>query len=349
MTRGGNMTNRSDGSGESAAGSQRLSRTALSKWMGMKYGLFIHFGMATFDGDEFSRGDQPSATYAPDRLDVDQWVHVARDHGFSYAVLTTKHVSGHCLWPTRLSDYHVGTSGNKTDVVEKFVRACERTGVKPGFYYCSWDNHNRFGSVTPQFTADGRLHGDWVWKYTTREYEDFQMAQLEELGKNYGAPFEWWIDAPQALSHAFRQKCYERLSAIGPESIIMMNTGIGDGAEQPRAESWPTDLIAIETRMPPTSASSQRPHGHHPWRTILGRDFFLPGEVCDTVCHRWFWEKDDRPKSDGELLALALMARSRGCNLLLDVGPDRHGLIPDDVVAALSRWRKSLNLIGLNE
>jgi alpha-L-fucosidase len=72
-----------------------------------------------------------------------------------YAVLTTKHVAGHCLWPTKLNDYHVGTSGNKTDVVEAFVNACEKRGVLPGFYYCSWDNHNRFGSRTySDMTAD---------------------------------------------------------------------------------------------------------------------------------------------------------------------------------------------------
>lgn len=48
----------------------------------------------------------------------------------------------------------VGTSGNKTDVVEAFVKACEKRGILPGFYYCSWDNHNVFGSQTPSHTAD---------------------------------------------------------------------------------------------------------------------------------------------------------------------------------------------------
>ena len=62
--------------------------------------MFIHFGMSTYDGDELSRGDKPASLYAPDKLDIDQWVSVARDAGMKYMILTAKHVAGHCLWPT---------------------------------------------------------------------------------------------------------------------------------------------------------------------------------------------------------------------------------------------------------
>lgn len=326
-------------------GQQRHPLDRLAAWEGLGYGMFIHFGMATFDGDEFSRGDRPSTLYAPDRLDVDQWVSVARDAGMRYAVLTTKHVAGHCLWPASHTDYHVGTSGCTVDVVGRFVAACARTGILPGFYYCSWDNHNRFGSVTPTLSDDGP--GDWNWQYTTRAYEDFQQSQLEELVQRYGAPMEWWIDIPYSLSRGYRRHLYDRLAAISPAAIAMFNTGIGDGADQPRPETWPTDLIAIETRMPPTSASSATRHGHDPWRTVLGRRYYLPGEVCDTVLKRWFWSPDDRPKSDGELLGLYALARARGANLLLDVAPDRHGLIPPEQVDALMRLRRNRELVGI--
>ncbi len=124
-------------------GAQRLSLERLKAWESMGLGMFISYGMSTYDGDEFSKGDRPSTTYAPDRLDVAQWVGVARDLGCRYAVLTAKHVAGHALWPTRHSDYHVGTSGNPTDVVRAFTEACRRAGIQPGLYYCSWDNHHR--------------------------------------------------------------------------------------------------------------------------------------------------------------------------------------------------------------
>lgn len=62
-----------------------------------------------------------------------------------YAVLTIKRVAGNCNWPTKLNDYHVSTSDNRTDIVEAFLKACEWRGAKPGFYYCAWYDYNGFG------------------------------------------------------------------------------------------------------------------------------------------------------------------------------------------------------------
>src|SRR5215211_5382852 len=148
-------------------GAQRLALDALRKWEALGYGMFIHFGMSTFVGKELPSGQEPSSDYAPDKLDVDQWVQVARDAGMKYAVLTAKHVAGHCLWPSKHTDYDVETSANKIDVVDAFVRACEKRGLMAGLYYCSWDNHHRFGSVTP---SRKRSIDD---SSTTQEYRDF--------------------------------------------------------------------------------------------------------------------------------------------------------------------------------
>src|SRR3982750_4752720 len=115
-----------------AQGAQRLPLAALREGGARGYGMFIHFGMSTYDGDEISEGDKPSSLYVPDKLDVDQWVSVARDAGMNYAVLTAKHVAGHCLWPSALTDYCVSTSSNKTDVVQAFVLACHKYNILPG-------------------------------------------------------------------------------------------------------------------------------------------------------------------------------------------------------------------------
>src|SRR5512134_1596672 len=116
---------------EAQRGAQRLSLKQLRAWEALGYGMFIHFGMSTFDGDELSKGDKPSTFYRPDKLDVDQWISTARDAGMKYAVLTAKHVAGHCLWPSKHTTYTVANSTNKTDAVEQFVKACEKRGVLP--------------------------------------------------------------------------------------------------------------------------------------------------------------------------------------------------------------------------
>ena len=104
----------------------------LAEWEGLKYGMFIHFGMSTFDGVECNEGKSPSTTYAPTRLDVRQWVRTAKQAGMKYAVLTAKHISGHCLWESKDYDYDVATSGDKTDVVAEFMKACQHEGHQAG-------------------------------------------------------------------------------------------------------------------------------------------------------------------------------------------------------------------------
>ena len=305
-------------------GAQRLSVERLKQWESLRYGMFIHFGMSTFVGEEIPDGQSPASTYAPDKLDVDQWVAVARDAGMKYAILTAKHVAGHCLWPSKHTDYTVANSGNKTDVIGQFVKACEKRGVLPGFYYCSWDNHNRFGSVTPSDKTSPA--------FTTSVYQSFQTAQLEELLTQYGPIAEVWIDIPGVLGRGYRTYLYRRVAELQPDTVIMMNSGISTGKDYKVDYAWPSDLIAIERNVPPGE-------GHATWRTIEGAEYYLPGEVCDPIGKNWFYVDGDLPRPDAELASIAENCRGRGVNLLLDVPPDKHGLIPQYHIDALNRLR----------
>ncbi len=330
-------------------GSQRLSLEAIRKWESLGYGMFIHFGMSTFVQNELPDGKAPATAYAPDKLDVDQWISIARDAGMKYAVLTTKHVAGHCLWPSKHTNYTVANSTNKTDVVEAFVRACEKRGLLPGFYYCSWDNHNRFGSRTP---SDPKAQWDFsvnkfaamekaiaadpntpLPAYTTSTYQGFQTAQIDELLTQYGPIAEVWIDIPGVLGRGYREFLYHRIARLQPQTVIMMNSGISTGEQYNVDYAWPSDLIAIERRLPPGA-------GHKAWRTIEGKEYYMPGEVCDPIGKEWFWVEGDTPRPDADLLKQLKDCKARGVNLLLDVGPDRHGLIPDYYAEALARLAK---------
>ena len=129
-------------------GAQRLSLRKLKAWEGLGYGMFVCFGMETFVRATSELEIAPASAYNPQALDVDQWVQTARDAGMRYAVLTAKHVSGHCLWPSRFTKHTVANSGNKTDVVEAFVTACDKRGVLPGIHYMSLDGRHRFGGTS---------------------------------------------------------------------------------------------------------------------------------------------------------------------------------------------------------
>ena len=310
-------------------GKQRLSIEQLAAWEKLAYGMFIHFGMSTFDDDEYSRGDKPATFYNPDKLDVNQWIGVARDAGMKYAVLTAKHVAGHCLWPSKYTNYHVGNSGNKTDVVEAFVKACNQKGLLPGLYYCSWDNHNLFGSGTPTNLT-------WATAYTTSEYRDFQWKQLEELLTQYGPIAEVWIDIPHFLPRDYRQKLYNQISIWQPGAIILYNHGLTDGYELKVNTAWPTDVLTIERNVPNSKFPDLR------WREIEKDKYYIPGEVVDTIGNEWFYKKADEPRTDAELLGIYLLCRSRKTNLLLDVPPDKTGLISKKYIDALIRLNRNI-------
>ena len=311
---------------------QRLSLEKLRAWETLGYGLFIHFGMSTFDTKELSMGDQPSSFYAPDRLDVDQWIRVAKDAGMKYAILTAKHVSGHCLWPTKYTDYNVSTSGNPTDVVGEFVKACEKHGIMPGFYYCSWDNHNVFGSLTPTMTQ-------WDNAYVTDEYLTFQTNQITELLTQYGKIGEVWVDIPKVLPRGYRHKLYHHIAELQPDAVIVMNAG-SDGNTLSVPFTWPTDILTIERFLPNSNK------GYQCVREIEGKHYYIPGEVCDPIGYEWFYVDHDVLRSDGELLGMYLIARSRHTNLLLDVPPDTHGVIPLQSVDALMRLKKNIERLA---
>jgi alpha-L-fucosidase len=316
-------------------GNQRLEVQKLQTWEALGFGMFIHFGMSTFDGEELSKGDKPSTLYAPQNVDTDQWIRTARDAGMKYAVLTTKHVSGHCLWPSKYTDYNVSTSGNKTNVVQEFVSSCNKYGIMPGFYYCSWDNHHIMGSGTPSYVA-------WSDAYTSEKYREFMWNQMEELLSQFGKIGEVWIDIPGVLPRDYRQKLYNQMAKWQPESVIVMNHGMSDGSEFKINYAWPSDVVTIERFLPNSQTK------HVKLRMIEGKEYYLPGEVNDPIGKEWFFKDGDVPRSDAELLGMYLVARSRGTNLLLNVPPDKSGVIPKMHVDALMKLRKNIELLSIN-
>ena len=325
-------------------GNQRLLPKQLEEWEKAQYGMFIHFGLSTYLGEELPDGKASAGIYTPNKLDVDQWISVARDAGMKYAILTTKHVAGHCLWPSEHTDYSVKNSTNKTDVVAEFIKSCERRGIKPGFYYCSWDNHNRFGSKTP---SDG---GEWegmnsfpidqkgdLPPFTTSLYQNFQTAQITELLNNYGPIFEIWIDIPGVLGRGYRTYLYNYIASLQSDIVIMMNSGIGDGTTYNVDYAWPSDLIAIERKQPSVD-------GFVKWRTIEGKEYYIPGEHCDPIGKEWFHVPGDLPRPDSELVRQYELTRTSGVNFLLNVPPNKDGLIPEKYVDSLIRLRKNANI-----
>ncbi|MBE7559202.1 alpha-L-fucosidase [bacterium] len=303
--------------------------------------MFIHFGMSTFLEQDAPYDREPAERYAPDRLDVDQWVGVARDAGMKYAVLTTKHCYGHALWPSQASDYDVTTGGDPTDVVGAFVAACRKYKIEPGFYYLlGWDMHNQV-------------------KATYDEYESFVHRQVEELLTQYGPITEMWFDIPWDFggpdNAGAQARLYAHCKRLQPDCLLLYNQGFYDGSvivRHPvswlrktlsgagRAAIWPKDLNNGERTVPPES-------GHNPWIRHEGASWYIPNEVCDSMLQeRWFWGPDDDPRPARILYELYRRSVGRNSNLLLNVPPDNTGRIPQEYVERLRELKRMIDRPG---
>jgi len=345
-------------------GHQRHTLERLRRYEDLGYGMFIHFGMSTYvnlAGKVYFKpdGSDPPSAYKPDALDVDQWVCVARDAGMKYAVLTAKHIAGFCLWPSKHSDYTVAAGGNTSDVVAQFVAACQRRGILPGLYYSSYDNHHRYGSRTrsdfpgkqayeqlaarrPRFGGRSCAREDDPERmpYTTAHYQTFQTAQITELMTEYGDIMEVWLDHPEVMGRGYRTYLYEYMARLQPDVVIMMNNGLPDSTHYDVDYAWPADLMAMEGGAPP-------PDGYCKWRTIEGREYYLPGEVCDSIApirQDWFYLDDDQPRPLEDLLRQFRACRTGGANYLLNVPPDKHGRIAEAFIRRLAEIRKEMGL-----
>lgn len=326
---------------EQGKGEQRLSIEKLQDFMQWKYGMFIHWGMSTFDGLELS-ACEPIETYDPTDLDVDEWISVARDAGMKYAVLTTKHVAGHALWPSAYGDYSVKNSKNTTDVVGEYVTACRNKGIKVGFYYCAWDNTNLFGMP---ITRDWTEYGYGV-THTNDAYREFMWNQCDELIETYD-PDYFWVDMPKVLPYDKRTELYEHLTAKKPEMFFAYNHSCQNGSTYDQTFAWPSDIMTMERNFP-NYFNGHGKKSYFDWKEVLGKTYFIPGETNDTIGREWFYEEDDAVRNDKDLLGLYMGTTGRGVNFLLNCPPDKRGRMPQRWTDALMRLRKNIDLVGLD-
>ena len=71
---------------------QRRSLERLQSLEEFGCGMFIHFDMRTFSGDEAARTPCPASRYAPSALVIGQLLRVASKAGMKYAELIAKHM-----------------------------------------------------------------------------------------------------------------------------------------------------------------------------------------------------------------------------------------------------------------
>lgn len=325
---------------------QRLSKEKLKDWQDLKYGMFIHYGMSTYLGEELPDGKAPLDAYNPTNLDVPQWIEVAKNAGMNYAVLTAKHVAGHCLWPSDYTEYDVANNKDSTDVVGAFVDECRKQGIEPGLYYCAWDNHHDFFSLMPDKSENyggaliTPLEKDLNMApppYTTSLYQNFMTAQIDELLERYSPLVQFWIDIPIILGNGYREYIYEHITEKYPDMLVIMNHGQkqkGGKLIFLEDKAWPTDALTLERFY------SEKPY--NPIWTIKGKETYFPAESNLPIGNEWFWEDDDKVKPMEDLVKIFKGNLDNNVNFLLNVPPDRSGRIPEKWIKPLMELKAKM-------
>ncbi|WP_090670559.1 alpha-L-fucosidase [Paenibacillus tianmuensis] len=281
------------------------------RWQDMELGMFCHFGINTFCDQEWGDGSDSPERFYPTALDAVQWVRIAKQAGFRYFILTAKHHDGFCLWPTRTTDYSVKSSpwldGNG-DVVRACADACRSEGLGFGIYVSPWD---RNAACYPDRAA----------------YDDFYAEQLTELLTQYGPLVEVWFDGAGSEG---REYDWPRIIALvkrhQPDAMIF-NMGaptirwVGNEDGVAPYPCWNTAETARASMFTEASVN---------W--LPETPAWLPAE-CDVPIRRnhWFWHPDDEASllSLEELMDVYYRSVGHGATLLLNVAPDRRGLLPE--------------------
>ena len=280
-------------------------------YLNWEFGVFFHFGIRSFfpGHKDWDGQPMPVEKYNPDSLNCGQWIETAAKAGAKYAILVCKHHDGFANWPSKYSDYSVAQTpwkDGKGDVVQEFVGACRKYGLKVGLYYspAQWG-----GKVN--FTED-------------KEYDDYFINQISELLSNYGKIDYLWFDGCGSENHNYdKNRIVSAIRSLQPDLLIFSMwdpdtcwVGNEDGyAPMPNLNIRTATNFSIMT-----SRLEQ-----------LGGQCFLPAECDCKMRSAWFdcEENEHTVKTVDELMGMYEMSVGRGANLLLNIGPDHHGLLPE--------------------
>jgi alpha-L-fucosidase len=319
-----------------------LPTAAQLEWHRMEMNAFIHFTINTFTDREWGNGDESPQLFNPSAFDVNQWISSLKEAGFKGVILTAKHHDGFCLWPSQYTEHSIARSpfmNGKGDIVRAVSEACRENGLRFGIYLSPWDrNHAAYG--TPEYIA-------------------YYRNQLRELFENYGPVFEMWFDGANGGSGYYGGKnetrridgstyydwpgTIEMVRQMEPDVIFFSDAGPGVrwvGNERGIAGETNWNTISTDTLFAGKAGIERLLNTGHELGTS-----WVPAETDVSIRPGWFYhqKEDSLVKSPERLFEIYLSSVGRGSTLLLNIPPDRRGLIHERDLESLKGFRKLLD------
>jgi len=309
-------------------------------WHEMEYYMFVHFTVNTFTDKEWGYGDEKESVFNPTSLDCRQWAKVAKDAGMKGIIITAKHHDGFCLWPSQFTEHSVKNSvwkDGKGDVLMELRKACDEYGLKMGVYLSPWDRNSAV--------------------YGTPAYLVYYRNQLNELLTKYGDIFEVWFDGANGgdgyyggarETRKIDNKTYydwpnthSIVRKLQPSAVMFSDAGpdirwVGNESGMGSLTNW--CLLKKDEMYPGGNFAKILGAGHE------DGNYWVPAEVDVSIRRGWFYHKnqDSLVRSPENLMELYYSSVGRNSNLLLNVPPDRRGLLHENDVKSLLAFREML-------
>lgn len=319
----------------------------LDKWQDMKFGVLLHWGLYSVPGiveswsicsedEEWIPRDTTMEYNAykqwywglkdkfnPVQFDPAQWAKAIKAAGMKYAIFTTKHHDGFCMFDTRETDFSIahGAFGNnpQKDVARHVFDAFRNEGLMTGAYFSKPDWHSEY-YWWPYFATPNRNVNYKIQKHPERwaKFQQYTYNQLSELMHNYGALDILWLDGGwvAAPRQDIKMDKIARMAREAQPGLLIVDRTIHG-----KYENYQTPERAIpETQLP------------YPW------------ESCITLSNDWGWVPNAKFKSPETVITNLIEIVAKGGCLLLGVGPTPEGIIEEEVVKRLQKigdWLKT--------
>jgi alpha-L-fucosidase len=299
-------------------------------WREARFGMFLHWGLYSilagkWQDDErwaewirhnakipIQEYDRLRERWNPTEFDPDAWAAMAHRAGMQYAVLTTKHHDGFCLWPSAATDFDVASTPSGRDICRDLATALRKRKIRVGWYHSIMDWHHPDYLPRRDWEATSRPAGDANFA----RYVEYLHTQVDEILTNYGPIDILWFDGQweATWTHELGTALEQRIRARSPQTVI--NDRI-NGKGTPKGGRL-GDFGTPEQEIPATGTPE--------------RDW----ESCITMNDNWGYKaKDNNWKSPKRLVEILVETASKGGNLLLNVGPKGDGSFPPEAVERL--------------
>lgn len=310
----------------------------------MRFGIFIHWGLyATFAQGEWYMQNAPvnreeyaktASGFYPARFSAHDWVAAIKASGAGYICITTRHHDGFSMWGTKQTPYNiVDATPFGRDILKELSEECRKQGIRLHLYYShlDWYREDYPMGRTGRNVGKDPNKADW------QSYFNFMNAQLTELLTDYGpigaiwfdgwwdhdsdaTPFNWHLPEQYALIHRLQPACL-----IGNNHHMAINAG--------------EDIQIFEKDLP-----GENKMGFVEAAATIGK---LPLETCETMNGMWgFKITDQNYKSTDELIRYLVTTAGKGANLLMNIGPQPDGELPDIAVQRLKELGQWMSTHG---